>query len=55
MPGSRLEVFDGAGHFPHLDEPLRFSRLMRTFVARRRSPPESGLRDARELMLARAA
>src|SRR5829696_6306180 len=27
MPGSRLEVFDAAGHFPHVDEPLRFSRV----------------------------
>jgi pimeloyl-ACP methyl ester carboxylesterase len=31
MPGSRLEVFDDAGHFPHLDEPLRFARTLEDF------------------------
>ena len=24
MPGSRLEIFDNAGHFPQLDDPYRF-------------------------------
>jgi hypothetical protein len=33
MPGSRLEVFEGSGHFPHLDRPLRFARLLSGFVA----------------------
>ncbi|MFN2451295.1 MAG: alpha/beta fold hydrolase [Candidatus Dormibacteria bacterium] len=33
MPGSRLEVFDQAGHFPHCDEPRRFARLVLQFVA----------------------
>src|SRR5215208_1088737 len=28
MPGSRLELFDDAGHFPHLDDPVRFVSLM---------------------------
>jgi pimeloyl-ACP methyl ester carboxylesterase len=32
MPGSRLEVFDGAGHFPQLDEPLRFARTLSDFI-----------------------
>jgi pimeloyl-ACP methyl ester carboxylesterase len=32
MPGSRLEVFDEAGHFPQLDEPLRFARTLADFV-----------------------
>jgi pimeloyl-ACP methyl ester carboxylesterase len=32
MPGSRLEVFDDAGHFPQLDEPLRFARVLGGFV-----------------------
>jgi len=31
MPGSRLELFDEAGHFPHLDEPLRFARTLEDF------------------------
>ena len=33
MPGSRLEVFQRAGHFPHLDDPVRFVELLRDFVA----------------------
>lgn len=32
IPGSRLEIFPGAGHFPHLDEPERFAELLRKFV-----------------------
>src|SRR4051794_28907569 len=32
VPGSRLEVFPRAGHFPHLDDPLRFTRLLGDFM-----------------------
>ncbi len=32
VPGSRLEVFPGAGHFPHLDDPLRFVRVLLDFI-----------------------
>jgi pimeloyl-ACP methyl ester carboxylesterase len=32
MPGSRLEVFDDAGHFPQLDEPVRFARTLADFI-----------------------
>jgi pimeloyl-ACP methyl ester carboxylesterase len=31
MPGSRLEIFDGAAHFPHLDDPVRFARTLEGF------------------------
>ena len=31
MPGSRLELFDEAGHFPQLDDPLRFARTLGDF------------------------
>ncbi len=31
MPGSRLEVFDDSGHFPHCDEPERFADLLTAF------------------------
>ncbi|QIM22927.1 alpha/beta fold hydrolase [Phycicoccus sp. HDW14] len=30
----RVELFRGAGHFPHLDDPDRFAGLVREFVAR---------------------
>jgi pimeloyl-ACP methyl ester carboxylesterase len=33
IPGSRLEEFRGAGHFPMHDNPLRFARLIQDFVA----------------------
>lgn len=32
MPGSRLELFEDAGHFPHLDDPLRFARTLEDFL-----------------------
>src|SRR5215216_2596256 len=32
VPGSRLELFPNAGHFPHLDDPLRFVRLLTNFI-----------------------
>jgi pimeloyl-ACP methyl ester carboxylesterase len=32
MPGSRLVVFEDAGHFPFLEDPIRFARLLAEFV-----------------------
>jgi pimeloyl-ACP methyl ester carboxylesterase len=32
ISGSRFEVFPSAGHFPHLDEPVRFSAVLREFI-----------------------
>jgi pimeloyl-ACP methyl ester carboxylesterase len=32
IAGSRVELFEGAGHFPHLDEPDRFANLIADFV-----------------------
>jgi pimeloyl-ACP methyl ester carboxylesterase len=32
VPRSRLEIFPDAGHFPHLDDPLRFVRLLTDFM-----------------------
>ncbi len=32
MPGSRLELFDKAGHFPHHDESIAFAAVLRDFV-----------------------
>jgi hypothetical protein len=33
MPGSRLVVFPGAGHFPHHHDPERFVSVVRDFLA----------------------
>jgi alpha-beta hydrolase superfamily lysophospholipase len=33
VPSSRLELFPEAGHFPHLDDPLRFVRALTEFMA----------------------
>jgi len=32
IPGSRVELFEGAGHYPQLDQPQRFADLMRDFM-----------------------
>ena len=34
MPNCRVELFQGAGHFPHLDDPDRFAALVREFIDR---------------------
>jgi pimeloyl-ACP methyl ester carboxylesterase len=33
MPGSRLEVFEGSGHFPHMDATPRFVEVLDDFLA----------------------
>jgi pimeloyl-ACP methyl ester carboxylesterase len=32
VPSSRLEIFDDAGHFPHVDEPHRFIEVLTEFI-----------------------
>jgi pimeloyl-ACP methyl ester carboxylesterase len=32
VPGSRLEIFPNSGHFPYLDDPLRFVRVLIDFM-----------------------
>jgi pimeloyl-ACP methyl ester carboxylesterase len=54
LPDSRLEIFDGAGHFPHLDDPQRFTHLLTQFLAE--TPPAGFEPDAlRRRLLATAA
>jgi pimeloyl-ACP methyl ester carboxylesterase len=49
MPGSRLEVFDGAGHFPFHAEPERFVRVLEDFLATTKAADWS-LEQWRELL-----
>jgi pimeloyl-ACP methyl ester carboxylesterase len=42
IPGSRLEIFEGAGHFPHVEEPERFVEVVRDFMVQ-----TDGRREAR--------
>jgi pimeloyl-ACP methyl ester carboxylesterase len=32
MPGSRLEIFEGVGHYPHCEEPERFTEVLSDFI-----------------------
>ncbi len=52
MPGSRLELFDDAGHFPHLDEPVRFAQTVEGFFAET-EPARLDTGMMRELVLSR--
>jgi pimeloyl-ACP methyl ester carboxylesterase len=33
VPDCRVELFEGAGHFPHLEDPDRFAGVLREFIA----------------------
>lgn len=52
MPGSRLEIFDGCGHFPHAEEPDRFADVLLDFVD---TTEPAVIRSARDVLLAMAA
>ncbi len=52
MPGSRLELFDQAGHFPQLDDPLRFARMLESFL-HETEPARLDTSIMRELVLSR--
>ncbi len=51
VPRSRLELFPGAGHFPHLDDPDRFADAVAGFVAETR-PAQTALADLRAQLCA---
>lgn len=53
MPGSRLEIFEGAGHFLHVEEPVRFVEALGDFIART-EPARRDPDSFRELLRARA-
>ncbi|WP_406323138.1 alpha/beta fold hydrolase [Streptomyces sp. NBC_01637] len=49
MPGSRLEIFHGAGHFPFHSDPARFRALVEDFV-RTTAPTDWSQERWRELL-----
>lgn len=54
MPGSRLEIFDGTGHFPHAEHPERFATVLADFLATT-APASIGPEQHRDLLVRRAA
>jgi len=46
IPGCRIELFEGAGHFPHLDEPQRFADTLRAFMHEPGRARGTGVADA---------
>ena len=53
MPGSRLEIFEGAGHFPHCEAPERFCNVLVDFM-RTTSPATASPADWRDRLVARS-
>jgi pimeloyl-ACP methyl ester carboxylesterase len=51
MPGSQLQLFEGAGHFPHRDDPVRFANVLHEFIAST-VPPEFDVAQWRTLVRA---
>jgi pimeloyl-ACP methyl ester carboxylesterase len=49
VPGSRLEIFERAGHFAHLDEPIRFVQTLEDWITTT-EPGESDEGRLREVM-----
>lgn len=49
MPGSRLEIFEGSGHFPFHDDPARFIDVVERFIDTT-APAEYDQASLRELL-----
>ena len=54
LPDSQLEIFEGAGHFLHVEDPARFAEVLHDFIARTK-PAERDSGTYRELLRAGAA
>lgn len=53
MPDSRLEIFDDAGHFPHLDDPYRFAETLEDFFEEN-DPATLDAEAMRDLLISQA-
>jgi pimeloyl-ACP methyl ester carboxylesterase len=51
MPNSRLEIMKGVGHFPHVEEPVRFADILQDFL-RTTEPASFTPEERRELVRA---
>ena len=51
LPGSRLEIFAGAGHFVHVEQPVKFAGVLANFIEST-SPARRDTESYRELLLA---
>ena len=54
IEGSRLEIIEGVGHFPHVEAPERFLAVLKDFIETTPVAP-AGADAYRELLLERAA
>lgn len=54
IPGSRLEIFEGAGHFLHAEEPAKFAEVLSDFI-QSTEPALPDMETYRELLAARSA
>jgi pimeloyl-ACP methyl ester carboxylesterase len=54
MPGARVELFEGAGHFPHRHDPERFVAYVTSFV-RETQPALAEREDWRRMLTAHSA
>jgi pimeloyl-ACP methyl ester carboxylesterase len=52
IPGSRLEIFEGTGHFPHCEQPDHFCKVLIEFMDTT-SPSTTSASQWRDRMLAR--
>ena len=50
IPHSRLEIFEGVGHFPHVEQPDRFVEVITDFVTTT-EPAPGGLRPFHDLLV----
>jgi pimeloyl-ACP methyl ester carboxylesterase len=51
IPGSRLAIIEGTGHFPHAEEPARFVEVLSEFLDTT-VPSSLGVEDFRDLLAA---
>jgi pimeloyl-ACP methyl ester carboxylesterase len=49
IPNSRLEVMEGVGHYPHVEEPVRFVEILRDFL-RTTEPAKLDPEELRDLL-----